>query len=173
MSAEKRLKELGIELGKVSAPVANYVNAVRTGNLLFLAGKGPRPQDGVRPSGKVGREYTVEQAYQHARTVGIDLLAVMRSELGSLDRVRRVVKLLGMVNGTPEFTDHPRVINGCSDLFVEVFGDAGRHARSAVGMGSLPMAIPVEIECIVEVSAAPGRKKKPAPARRRKSGARR
>jgi enamine deaminase RidA (YjgF/YER057c/UK114 family) len=172
MSAERRLKELGIELGKVSAPVANYVNAVRTGNLLFLAGKGPRPQDGVRPSGKVGREYTVEQAYQHARTVGIDLLAVMRSELGSLDRVKRVVKLLGMVNGTPEFTDHPRVINGCSDLFVEVFGDAGRHARSAVGMGSLPMAIPVEIECIVEVSTAPARKKVPA-TKRRKSGARR
>ena len=172
MSAEKRLKELGIELGKVSAPVANYVNAVRTGNLLFLAGKGPRPQDGVRPSGKVGREYTVEQAYQHARTVGIDLLAVMRSELGSLDRVKRVVKLLGMVNGTPEFTDHPRVINGCSDLFVEVFGDAGRHARSAVGMGSLPMAIPVEIECIVEVSTAPARKKAPT-IKRRKSGARR
>jgi enamine deaminase RidA (YjgF/YER057c/UK114 family) len=172
MSAEKRLKDLGIELGKVSAPVANYVNAVRTGNLLFLAGKGPRPQDGVRPSGKVGREYTVEQAYQHARTVGIDLLAVMRSELGSLDRVKRVVKLLGMVNGTPEFTDHPRVINGCSDLFVEVFGDAGRHARSAVGMGSLPMAIPVEIECIVEVSTAPARKK-PAATKRRKSSARR
>ena len=164
MSAEKRLKALGIELGKVSAPVANYVNAVRTGNLLFLAGKGPRPQDGVRPSGKVGREYTVEQAYQHARTVGIDLLAVMRSELGSLDRVKRVVKLLGMVNGTPEFTDHPRVINGCSDLFVEVFGDAGRHARSAVGMGSLPNNIPVEIEVIVEVggaaSKAPRAKKK-------------
>ena len=172
MSAEKRLKELGIELGKVSAPVANYVNAVRTGNLLFLAGKGPRPQDGVRPSGKVGREYTVEQAYQHARTVGIDLRAVMRSELGSLDRVKRVVKLLGMVNGTPEFTDHPRVINGWSDLFVEVFGGAGRHARSAVGMGSLPMAIPVEIECIVEVSAAPARKKTAA-TKRRKSGARR
>ena len=172
MSAEKRLKALGIELGKVSAPVANYVNAVRTGNLLFLAGKGPRPQDGVRPSGKVGREYTVEQAYQHARTVGIDLLAVMRSELGSLDRVKRVVKLLGMVNGTPEFTDHPRVINGCSDLFVEVFGDAGRHARSAVGMGSLPMAIPVEIECIVEVQTAPARKKAVA-TKRRKSGARR
>jgi enamine deaminase RidA (YjgF/YER057c/UK114 family) len=173
MSAEQRLKALGIELGKVSAPVANYVNAVRTGNLLFLAGKGPRPQDGVRPSGKVGREYTVEQAYQHARTVGIDLLAVMRSELGSLDRVKRVVKLLGMVNGTPEFTDHPRVINGCSDLFVEVFGDAGRHARSAVGMGSLPMAIPVEIECIVEVSTAPARKKKAAATKRRKPGARR
>ena len=151
MSAEKRLKALGIDLGTVSAPVANYVNAVRTGNLLYLAGKGPRAVNGVRPIGKVGRDFTADQAYQHARTVGLDLLAVMRSELGSLDRVKRVVKVLGMVNAAPEFADHPRVINGCSDLFVEVFGDAGRHARSAVGMGSLPMGIPVEIEVIVEV----------------------
>ena len=151
MSAEKRLQQLGIDLGKVSSPVANYVNAVRTGNLLFLSGKGPRAVEGVRPSGKVGREYTTEQAYQHARTVGLDLLAVMRTELGSLDRVKRVVKLLGMVNAVPEFADHPKVINGCSDLFVEVLGEAGKHARSAVGMGSLPMGIPVEIECIVEV----------------------
>jgi enamine deaminase RidA (YjgF/YER057c/UK114 family) len=151
MSAEKRLKALGIDLGKVSSPVANYVNAVRTGNLLFLSGKGPRAVDGVRPRGKVGRDYTAEQAYQHARTVGLDLLAVMRAELGSLDRVKRVVKMLGMVNAVPEFEDHPKVINGCSDLFVEVLGDAGKHARSAVGMGSLPMGIPVEIECIVEV----------------------
>jgi enamine deaminase RidA (YjgF/YER057c/UK114 family) len=151
LSAEARLKELGIDLGGVSAPVANYVNAVRTGNLLFLAGKGPRAVDGKRPKGKVGRDYTAEQAYQHARTVGLDLLAVMRAELGSLDRVARVVKLLGMVNAVPEFEDHPRVINGCSDLFVEVLGAAGKHARSAVGVGSLPMGIPVEIECIVEV----------------------
>jgi len=159
MSAEKRLKQLGIDLGKVSSPVANYVNAVRVGNLLFLSGKGPRAVDGVRPSGKVGRDYTAEQAYQHARTVGLDLLAVMRAELGSLDRVKRVVKLLGMVNAVPEFADHPKVINGCSDLFVEVLGEAGKHARSAVGMGSLPMGIPVEIECIVEVGAAPKKKK--------------
>ena len=152
MSAEKKLKELGIDLGKVSNPVANYVNAVRTGNLLFLAGKGPRPDaSGKRPKGKVGREYTVEQAYQHARTVGLDLLAVMKAELGSLDKVKRVVKVLGMVNAAPDFEDQPKVINGCSDLFVEVFGDKGKHARSAVGMGSLPMGIPVEIECIVEV----------------------
>jgi enamine deaminase RidA (YjgF/YER057c/UK114 family) len=152
MSAEQRLKDLKIDLGTVSSPVANYVNAVRAGNLLFLAGKGPRPDaSGKRPSGKVGREYTAEQAYQHARTVGMDLLAVMRAELGSLDRVKRVVKVLGMVNAVPEFTDHPKVINGCSDLFVEVLGEAGKHARSAVGMGSLPMGIPVEIECIVEV----------------------
>jgi enamine deaminase RidA (YjgF/YER057c/UK114 family) len=152
VTAEKRLKELGIDLGAVSAPVANYVNAVRAGNLLFLAGKGPRPgRDGKRPSGKVGREYTVEQAYEHARSVGLDLLAVMRAELGSLDKVKRVVKVLGMVNAVPEFQDHPKVINGCSDLFVAVLGERGKHARSAVGMGSLPNGIPVEIECIVEV----------------------
>ena len=152
MSAEARLKELELELGKVSSPVANYVNAVRTAHLLFLAGKGPRADaSGKRPQGKVGREYTVEQAYQHARSVGLDLLAVMRSELGSLDRVKRVVKVLGMVNAVPEFEDHPKVVNGCSDLLVQVFGERGRHARSAVGMGSLPMGIPVEIECIVEV----------------------
>jgi len=146
MSAEARIQELGLELRAPSQPVANYVNAVRTGNLLFLSGKGPR---GVR--GKVGRDFTVEQAYQHARTVGIDLIAVMRAELGSLDRVRRIVKVLGMVNALPEFEDQPKVINGCSDLFVQVFAERGRHARSAVGMGSLPMGIPVEIECIVEV----------------------
>lgn len=152
MSAESRLKELRLELGTVSSPIANYVNAVRAGNLLFLSGKGPRNgADGKRAKGKVGREYTVEQAYQHARTVGLDLLAVMRTELGSLDKVRRVVKVLGMVNAIPEFEDQPKVINGCSDLFVEVFGERGKHARSAVGMGSLPMGIPVEIECIVEV----------------------
>jgi enamine deaminase RidA (YjgF/YER057c/UK114 family) len=152
MDPEQRLRELKIDLGQVSAPVANYVNAVRTGNLLFLSGKGPRADaDGKRPRGKVGREYTVEQAYQHARSVGIDLLAVMKAELGSLARVKRVVKLLGMVNSVPEFEDPPKVINGCSDLFVDVFGDRGRHARSAVGMVALPMGIPVEIECIVEV----------------------
>jgi len=166
VSAEQRLKKLGIDLGTVSAPVANYVNAVRTGNLLYLAGKGPRPVEGKRPKGKVGREYTAEQAYQHARSVGMDLLAVMRQELGSLDRVKRVVKVLGMVNAVPEFEDHPKVINGCSDLFVEVLGAAGKHARSAVGMGSLPMGIPVEIECIVEVAAVKKTKKAPKKKRR-------
>ena len=155
MSAEKRLKELDIRLAAVSPPVANYVNAVRTGNLLFLAGKGGPPgADGKRPQGKVGREFTVEQAYREARATGLELLAVMRHELGSLDRVKRVVKVLGMVNAVPEFQDHPKVINGCSDLFVEVFGERGKHARSAVGMGSLPMQIPVEIEVIVEVEPA-------------------
>ena len=152
MSAERKLKELGITLAPVTPPVANYVNAVRTGNLLFLAGKGPRAgRDGKRPKGKVGREYTVEQAYEHARTVGLDLIAVMRAELGSLDKVKRIVKVLGMVNAVPEFEDQPKVINGCSDLFVQVFGERGKHARSAVGMGSLPMQISVEIEGIVSI----------------------
>jgi len=168
VSAEKRLKELGIELGSVSPPVANYVNAVRTGNLLYLAGKGGPPgPDGKRPQGKLGREFTVEQGYRHARDTGLELLAVMRHELGSLDRVKRVVKMLGMVNAVPEFADHPKVINGCSDLFVQVFGERGKHARSAVGMGSLPMQIPVEIEVIVEVGGAAAPKKKTAKKKRR------
>ena len=150
MSAEKKLKELGITLPPVTSPVANYVNAVRTGNLLFLAGKGPG-----NVAGKLGREFTIEQGYQHARAVGLNLIAVMKDELGSLDRVKRIVKVLGMVNAVPDFGDQPKVINGCSDLFVQVFGDKGKHARSAVGMGSLPMGIPVEIEVIVEAGAAP------------------
>ena len=153
MKTEKRLKELGIELETASSPVANYVNAVRTGNLLYLSGKGP---GAVR--GKVGADTTVAEAYKHARATGLALIAVMKSELGDLDRVVRIVKVLGMVNATPEFGDQPKVINGCSDLFVEVFGDRGRHARSAVGMGSLPNGIPVEIEVIVEVSDPPRRK---------------
>lgn len=146
MSIADRLTELGIELPKPAGPMGTYVPAVRTGNLLFLSGKGPG-----KMSGKVGADFTVEQAYGAAREVGLLLIASMRDELGDLDKVVRVVKVLGMVNGTPEFGDHPKVINGCSDLFVEVFGEAGRHARSAVGMGSLPKQIPVEIECIVEV----------------------
>lgn len=164
MSAETKLKELGIQLPPVTPPVANYVNAVRSGNLLFLAGKGPTKAAGLWPQGKLGRDFNIEQGYQFARSTGLELLAVMRAELGSLDRVQRVVKVLGMVNGAPEFTDQPKVINGCSDLFVEVFGEKGRHARSAVGMGSLPNGIPVEIECIVEVGAAARAKpaKKPA-----------
>ena len=151
MQIEKRLEELGIALPPVTAPVANYVNAVRTGNLLFLSGKGPTEADGSQHTGKVGKHVTTAEGYQHARLTGLNLIAVMQAELGDLDRVRRIVKVLGMVNGTPEFTDQPKVINGCSDLFVEIFGDRGRHARSAVGMGSLPNDITVEIECIVEV----------------------
>lgn len=151
MEVEKRLTQLGIELPTLTPPVATYVNAVRTSNLLFLSGKGPTRPDGTQHTGKVGADVTVEEAYQHARLTGLQLIAVMKAELGDLDRVRRVVKVLGMVNGTPEFGRQPEVINGCSDLFVEVFGERGRHARSAVGMGSLPRSITVEIEAIVEV----------------------
>lgn len=151
MAVADRLKELGITLPALSKPMGTYVHAVQTGKLVFLAGKGPGPVDGKTPTGKVGREFTTEQGYQHARSVGLMLLAALQDHLGSLDRVTRVVKVLGMVNADPEFGEHPKVINGCSDLFVEVFGDKGRHARSAVGMGSLPAGIPVEIEAIVEV----------------------
>ncbi len=151
MRIEARLKELGIELPTVGAPLGTYVHAVRTGNLLYLAGKGPRNADGTTPKGKVGQDVSVEEAYVHARSVGLTLIAVLQQTLGDLDRVRQVVKVLGMVNAAPDFGAQPAVINGCSDLFVEIFGDAGRHARSAVGMGSLPEGITVEIEAIVEV----------------------
>jgi len=148
---EERLRQLGIALPRVPEPAGNYVSAVRTGNLLFLAGKGARRPDGSIAVGKVGRDVTTEDAYQHARAIGLTLIAVMKDALGDLDRVKRVVKVLGMVNAVPEFPDHPKVINGCSDVLVEVFGDRGRHARSAVGMGSLPNQTTVEIEAIVEV----------------------
>ncbi len=151
MSIKDRLTELGITLETVPEPMGNYVHAVRTGNLLFLSGKGPRKAEGGVSTGKLGSDVTLEQGYQDARSVGITLLAVMENELGSLDGVKQVVKVLGMVNSAPDFTDHPKVINGCSDLFVEVFGDKGRHARSAVGMAALPSNITVEIEVIVEV----------------------
>ncbi len=151
-SAEQRLRERGIELPRSNAPVANYVPAVRTGNLVYLAGTGPFRPDGTLATGKVGKDVSVEEAYQHARLTGLVLLSALRGAVGSLDAVTRVVKVLGMVNAVPEFTDHPKVINGCSDLFVEVFGDRGRHARSAVGMASLPFGITVEIEAIFEVA---------------------
>jgi enamine deaminase RidA (YjgF/YER057c/UK114 family) len=153
MGAEATLKAKNITLPATPTPMANYVPAVRTGNLLFLSGHGPLRADG-KPSltGKLGRELTVEQGYQAAREVGLNLLATTRATLGSLDRVRRVVKVLGMVNSADGFGDQPRVINGCSDLMVEIFGEAiGKHARSAVGMAGLPVNIPVEIEMILEV----------------------
>jgi enamine deaminase RidA (YjgF/YER057c/UK114 family) len=132
--------------------MGNYVDSVRTGNLLFLSGKGPRTSpEGGAGTGKLGKDVTVEQGYQDARSVGLTLLAVMEKALGNLDRVKRIVKVLGMVNSAPDFGDQPKVVNGCSDLFVDVFGDKGRHARSAVGMGALPNNITVEIEVIVEV----------------------
>src|SRR6266404_8787464 len=158
MKIERRLKQLGIELAVPTTPMGTYVNAVRTGNLLYLEGKGPGLPGKKLPVGKVGRDFSKEQAYQYARETGLSLIAVMKAELGDLDRVKRIVKMLGMVNAVPEFGHQPEVINGCSDLFVEVFGDRGRHARSAVGLGSLPRGIPVEIEVIVEVEDAPARR---------------
>jgi enamine deaminase RidA (YjgF/YER057c/UK114 family) len=151
MSVNDRLKELGITLPEVPEPMGNYVDAVQTGNLLYLSGKGPRKAEGGASTGKLGKDVTVDQGYQDARSVGLIMLAVMQKTLGNLDRVKRVAKLLGMVNAVPEFGDQPKVINGCSDLMVEVFGEKGRHARSAVGMGSLPGQITVEIEAIIEV----------------------
>jgi len=153
MSAEARLKELRITLPNVPSPVANYVPFRLAGNLLFLSGQGPRGADGNMLTGKVGSEVTVEEAYNRARLIGLQLLSATRQALGSLDRVDAVLKVLGMVNAVPDFKDHPKVINGCSDLFVEILGDAGRHARSAVGMGSLPSQISVEIEAILAVKA--------------------
>lgn len=150
-AAEARLQTLGIELPTVATPVANYVNVVRTGNLLFLAGKGPSRPEGGYITGKVGRDLSQDEGYQAARLVGINQLAVLRDYLGSLDRVVRVVKVLGMVNCPEDFTNQPEVINGFSDLMVEVFGERGKHARSAVGMSSLPRDIAVEVELIVEI----------------------
>jgi enamine deaminase RidA (YjgF/YER057c/UK114 family) len=152
MGAEARLKELGITLPTPPKPVANYVPGVRVGNLLFLSGHGPmRPEGKPSARGKVGRDLTTEEAAKVAREVGLNLLASAQALLGSLDRVKRVVKVLGMVNSAEGFGDQPKVINGFSDLMVEVLGEAGRHARSAVGMAELPMGIPVEIEMILEV----------------------
>lgn len=149
--AEQKLKEKGIVLTTPSSPVANYVNVVRSGNLLFLAGKGPTRADGSSVTGKLGKDLTVQQGYEAARIVAINHLAVLRAELGDLNKVKRVVKVLGMVNSDANFTDQPKVINGYSDLMVEIFGEKGKHARSAVGMVSLPNNIAVEVEVIVEV----------------------
>jgi len=152
MSIEQRLKELNITLPKVGAPMGSYVHAKRVGNLLYLSGKGPHSPDGRMPKGKLGAGMSVEEGYKHARQVGLVLIAAMKDALGGeLDRVADIIKVLGMVNAAPDFEEHPKVINGCSDLFVEVFGEHGRHARSAVGMSSLPAGIPVEIEVIVAV----------------------
>ena len=149
---EAKLKELGIELPKVSPPQANYVNAVTTGNLVFLAGKGPRKADGTYITGKVGADLTQEEGYEAAKLVAINQLAALKAEIGDLNKVKRLVKVLGMVNATSDFTNQPEVINGFSDLMVEVFGEEkGKHARAAVGMGSLPRNIAVEIELIVEI----------------------
>ena len=153
MSVEQRLKELGIALPAVGGPLGNYVHAKRVGNLLYLSRKGPpEGADGRTPKGKLGAGISIDEGYRHARQVGLVLIAAIGDALGGdLDRVEDIVKVLGMVNAVPDFEDHPKVVNGCSDLFVEVFGERGRHAHSAVGMGSLPGGIPVEIEVIVAV----------------------
>ncbi len=152
MSAEARIKEIGLALPPPPKPGGNYVPGVRVGDLLFLSGHGPGRVDGVPSArGKVGRDLSIEDGYKVAREVGINLLGTAKALLGSLDKVKRVVKVLGMVNSAEGFGDQPKVINGFSDLMVEVFGENGRHARSAVGMAELPSGIPVEIEMILEV----------------------
>lgn len=148
---EQRLKELGITLITPSKPIANYVKAVRVGNMLYLSGHGPDKPEGGLITGKVGVDITPEQAKEAARITGISLLSTIKAEIGDLNKVKRIVKVLGMVNAVPTFDQQPKIINGFSDLMVEVFGENGKHARSAVGVASLPSNIPVEIEMIVEL----------------------
>lgn len=146
-----RLDDLGLRLIPAGGPVGNFLPLVQVGALVFMAGQGPRQADGVLMTGKAGRDHGVDALRSHAELATLNLLSVLHDHLGDLRRVRRIVRLLGMVNATPEFGDHPDVINGASDLLVAVFGERGRHARSAVGMDSLPFGITVEIEAIVEV----------------------
>ena len=148
---EQKLQEMGVMLYELPAPTANFVRAVRTGNLVFLAGHGPQKPDGTSVTGKLGKDLSIEEGQEAARYVAITLLSALKEEIGDLDRVQRIVKVHGMVNGTPDFTDQPKVMNGFSDFIVEVFGEKGKHARAAVGMASLPSNIAVEIEMIVEV----------------------
>lgn len=154
MTVAQRLQELGLTLPSAPSPVANYVSAVRTGNLVFVSGHSGRRADSSVLTGKLGRDVTIEQGYEAARDTILNCLATLQKEIGDLEQVTRIVKLLGMVNSTEDFGDHPKVINGASDLLVAVFGDRGRHARSAVGMQMLPNNIAVEIEMIVEVASA-------------------
>ena len=149
---EAKLKEKGIILKTPGIPVANYVDAVRVGNLLFLAGKGPKKPDGTYVIGKVGKDLTTKQGYEAARLTAIQHLEVLKTELGDLNKVKRFVKVLGMVNCTEDFKDLPGVINGYSDLMVEIFGEKGKHARAAVGMNALPIGTAVEVEVILEVA---------------------
>lgn len=151
VSAENRIKELGIQLTEPGAPTANFLKAVRIGKLVYLSGHGPDKPGGGQVIGKVGSDLTIEQGQEAARLVGISLLSSLKKEIGSLDRVKRIVKVLGMVNCVPTFEKHSQVINGFSDLMVEVFGEKGKHARSSIGLSSLPANIPVEIEMIVEL----------------------
>ncbi len=154
MHVEEKLAQMGLVLPSPGPPAGNYVGAVLAGDLLFVSGHGPRRADHSYMTGKVGRDLTTEQAYEAAKVVMLNCLASVKREIGDLDRVKRIVKLLGMVNCTEDFIEHPQVINGASDLLVELYGESGRHARSAVGMQQLPMNIPVEVEMIVEVNNA-------------------
>jgi enamine deaminase RidA (YjgF/YER057c/UK114 family) len=149
---EQRLKELGLTLPAPVRPVANFVTAVRTGNLVFLAGHGPCGEATEKVKGKVGKDRTIEEGYEAARQTALCLLATLKAEIGDLSKVKRIVRVFGMVNATDTFDQHPKVINGCSDLLVEVFGEHGKHARAAVGMASLPFNWTVEIEMVVEVA---------------------
>jgi enamine deaminase RidA (YjgF/YER057c/UK114 family) len=151
MSADQRLADLGLTLPSAPKPIGNYVPFRLAGNLLFLSGVGPRRADESMITGKVGADVSVEQGYEAAKLCGLNLLVNMIAAVGTLERVDTVLKVLGMVNAVPNFTRHPEVINGCTDLFVQVLGDGGRPARSAVGMGSLPLNIAVEVEAIVLV----------------------
>jgi len=148
---EDRIGELGIELGEPYKPVANYLSSVRSGNLVFMSGAGPQMPDGEYIIGKVGGDLSIEEGYEAARLTGIVLLSALKDQIGDLNKVERIIKVKGMVNAGSSFTQHPAVINGISDLMVEVFGERGKHARAAVGMGSLPMNIACEIEMIVQV----------------------
>jgi enamine deaminase RidA (YjgF/YER057c/UK114 family) len=151
MTPEQRLEQLGLVLPKMPVPVANYVPWRFAGSLLYLSGQGPKLPDGSYSVGRLGLTADIVKGYADARLTGLQLLSVAKAALGELSRIEAVVKLLGMVNAEPDFSDHPKVINGCSDLLVEVLGDAGKHARSAVGMGSLPNRMTVEIEVILLV----------------------
>ena len=148
---ESKLKELGIELIIPSDPVANYVNTVRSGNLLFISGKGPLKNDGEYIKGKLGYDLSIDEGYEAARATAINLISTIKSAVGDLKNVKKIVRVNGMVNSASNFTDQPKVINGCSDLLVEVFGDRGKHTRVALGMNSLPMNIAVEIDLIIEI----------------------
>ncbi|MBK9105715.1 MAG: RidA family protein [Saprospiraceae bacterium] len=150
-SPEEKLMQMGITLPAAPNPAANYVNVVRTGNLLYLAGKGPNGPDGKYITGKLGQDLTIEQGYEAAKSVAVNQIAVLKTELGDLSKVKRIIKVNGMINTTPDFTDHSKVMNGFSDMMVAVFGEKGKHARSSVGMCSLPFNIAVEVELIVEV----------------------
>jgi enamine deaminase RidA (YjgF/YER057c/UK114 family) len=152
MTIEQRLKDLGISLSTRTAPAANYVNAVRSGNLLFISGKAPSPENGRLPKGKLGREFSTQDGYRFARSAGLELIAVMKAELGSLERVARIVEVQGFINSADDFEDHAQVLNGCSDLLIEVFGEKGIHARSVLGANSLRSGLPIVVKAVVEIN---------------------